>query len=173
MAHRDPQAPWRAQQMEQYANSPRQYGDRHRHPQDGDDARDGGARSGRGGFSRHDPVQSGYGRAGAPDVYGQPSGGYPRAPWHGHHGGYDHWRGDRHGPGYAGQDYRGAPPGDDGHDWQRDRSKGSFQGGSGGYRPDTGPHAGSQTHGRHGDQLSDGTHAADERQGRDAPDDQQ
>lgn len=182
MAYRDQRHPqqdeWRdtnRNQMGQYADQQRQHGGEHR--DDMHDARNWGARHEGGPLHRHDPAQASYGRASAPDVHGAPSGGYRRdwqadpgynepgymrhPGWQGY-GSRDERRGGFEQAGYRNQ---GAREGgyDEGRDWGRGPAGGDhgherFQGGSGGYRSNTGPYAGSQTYGGYGDQLGYGSY---------------
>lgn len=144
------------QQMGQYAAPYRQYGDQR---DDGSrQTRDWGSQRGGSDLSRHDPAQSGYGRASAPDVHGAPSGGYQRD-----------WRADAgyNQPGYMRDAQRDDRRGgyDEGRDWNRGRDEQRhgggeerYQGGSGGYQSNSGPYAGSQTYGGYGDQLGYGSY---------------
>ena len=173
-------------QMGQYADQQRQYGGE-RHDEGRHDARNWGARQEGSDLHRHDPAQASYGRASAPDVHGGPSGGYQRDwqadpgynrpgymrnPGYQGYGSRDERRGGEYGgygggdAGYRNQSYRQGDRGyDEGRDWNRaygsdeDRyGHERFQGGSGGYRSNTGPYAGSQTYGGYGDQLGYGSY---------------
>lgn len=185
-------------QMGQYADDQRQYGGQYA-DDNSHDARNWGARNHGSDLSRHDPAQASYGRAGAPEVRGAPSGGYQR-DWQADPGynepgymrnpsyqGYGS-RDERSGPGYGGYDrpgyrnralqrdsWRSHGGYDEGRDWERQRGYGGegsyaygqdrYQGGSGGYRSNSGPYAGSQTYGGYGDQLGYGSYQGNGHQG--------
>lgn len=186
MAYRDQRHPqqdaWHEpnhRQMGQYADHQRQHGGGDHHD-DRHDARNWGAQHEGGELRRHDPAQVSYGRAGAPDVHGAPSGGYRRdwqadpgynepgymrnPGWQGY-GSRDERRGGYEQPGYRNQGLRhGAAGYDEGRDWSRGYGSDEghhgherFQGGAGGYRSNAGPYAGSQTYGGYGDQLGYGS----------------
>lgn len=200
MAHRNErsrqQDEWRQSdrnQMGQYADPQRQYGSH-------DDTRDWGRPRNGDDLHRHDPAQASYGRAGAPDVRGAPSGGYQR-DWQADPGynrpGYTRYEGyqghggrdGRHTGGYGQDGMREEPA----YRYQHDRQGGydagrgwggayagdgeherqaRYQGGAGGYRSNAGPYAGSQTYGGYGDQLGYGSYE-DGRQHHHDPDYQQ
>ncbi|GHC88886.1 hypothetical protein GCM10007320_36150 [Pseudorhodoferax aquiterrae] len=173
-------------QMGQYADQQRQHGGE-RYEDNRHDARNWGARQEGSDLHRHDPAQASYGRASAPDVHGGPSGGYQRDwqadpgynrpgymrnPGYQGYGSRDERRGGEYGgyggadAGYRNQSYRQGGYGyDEGRDWNRTYGSDEdrygherYQGGSGGYRSNTGPYAGSQTYGGYGDQLGYGSY---------------
>ncbi|KQP44186.1 hypothetical protein [Pseudorhodoferax sp. Leaf274] len=105
-------------QMGQYADPQRQFGSE-RDQDSRHDARHWGARHEGSDLHRHDPAQASYGRAGAPDVHGGPSGGYQRD-----------WRAD---PGYNQPGYM-RNPSHQGYGSRDERGAGEY----GGYRGDGG-----------------------------------
>ncbi|HVR54432.1 MAG TPA: hypothetical protein VMS38_32220 [Pseudorhodoferax sp.] len=145
-------------------------------PRDARDAHDGGQHRDRDDdFARHDPAQRSYGRAGAPDVHGAPSGGYRRdtdadpgynTPGYMRPAGHA-WRGwdarEDAGPSPLHRDsWRGQPGWQGGRAqqpqrYQEDRSQERYQGGSGGPYSNRNTYAGTQTYGGHGDQLGYGS----------------
>lgn len=166
---------WRDQdrhQMGQYADSQRQYGGQRYlgHEPPDRDARNWGSQREQEDFARRDPVQASYGRASAPDLHGRPSGGYQRdwradsgynEPGYAQDPGYQGYQGYQGQQGYGGRDardsWRSQGGYNEGRDWDRG-GHGRFQGGSGGYRSNAGPYAGSQTYGGYGDQLGYGSY---------------
>lgn len=158
----------------------RTHGEPARHSWDAGDTRDSGDE-----LARHDPAQRSYGRAGAPDVHGAPSGGYRpdtqadpgyntpgymrhvRDPWRGGDAGAytphrDSWRGSQ---GWHGGQAQASQAHWQDERWRDlDHSQQRYQGGAGGPDSNRNPYAGSQTYGGYGDQLGYGSYDEEQRQ---------
>ena len=166
-------------QMDQYADTPHQYGrPTHAEPQgarnDHRDQRYGGRNPPRD-LRHNDPTQASYGRFGAPDVHHQPSGGYGNERSQGEsygYGGYGNQGFNPDGSDHREQDHRYGVRGRDADRWNGDdpQDRGRFQGGSGGYASNTGVYASNQTYGGPNDQLGYGSNQGGRQQGHYDPD---
>ncbi len=158
----------RQDQMDQYADSQRQYGSQAYRDQGQRDAANWGAQRDDG-LQRADAAQTSYGRYGAPDVHGQPTGGYARPvyePARLPYGQYERrgWHAQDGRDPSAGRNPGG--PGTHAYGYGYDDGQHRYQGGAGGYRSNAGPYAGSQTYGGYGDQLGYGSGSDRQERGR-------